>query len=127
MTLDSIRFVDSRCVLAVRDLEKSTRFYTDVLGFQHDPITAQGWSFLSKDTFKVMLGECSDEVPAMETGNHSWYAHVIIEGVDAYFEEVSSRGAETLSRPANREYGLREFVLRTPDGHRLMFGERIER
>jgi predicted lactoylglutathione lyase len=64
MTMDGIRFLDSHCVLAVRDLEKSTRFYTDVPGFPHDPITATGWSFLSKDAFKVMLGECSDEVPA---------------------------------------------------------------
>jgi hypothetical protein len=30
------RIVDSRCVLAVRDLQTSTRFYVDVLGFRRD-------------------------------------------------------------------------------------------
>lgn len=118
-------FVNSRAVLAVRDLGKSTRFYTEVLGFRRDPIEAPGWSFLSKDAFRIMLGECVDEVAAGETGNHSWFTHVMVEGLDEYFAEVSARGAEILSRPANRAYGLREFVVRTPDGHRMMFAERL--
>lgn len=119
------KFVDSRGVLAVQDLAKSTRFYTEVLGFRRDPIEARGWSFLSKDAFKLMLGECTDEVPAGETGNHSWFTHVMVEGLDEYFDEVSTRGAEILSGPADRAYGLREFVIRTPDGHRIMFAERL--
>lgn len=38
------RIIDSRCVLAVRNLKESTQFYTDVLGFRRDPIEAEGWS-----------------------------------------------------------------------------------
>jgi predicted enzyme related to lactoylglutathione lyase len=121
------RFVDSRGVLAVRDLPASTRFYTDVLGFQRDQVQAPGWSFVSKDAFKLMLGECADEVPAAEVGNHAWYARVMVEGLDEYHKEVSARGADVIAAPADRTYGLREFVIRTPDGHRLMFAERIER
>ncbi len=52
------QIVNSRCVLAVRDLEVSTRYYMDVLGFRKDPISAEGWSFLTRDSFRVMLGEC---------------------------------------------------------------------
>ena len=55
------RIVNSRCVLAVRDLEVSTRYYKEVLGFSQDPIDADGWSFLTRDTFRVMLGECANE------------------------------------------------------------------
>ena len=33
------RIVKPRCVLAVRDLEVSTRYYIDVLGFRKDPST----------------------------------------------------------------------------------------
>jgi catechol 2,3-dioxygenase-like lactoylglutathione lyase family enzyme len=119
------RFIDSRCVLAVRDLAKSRHFYTDVLGFQQDPVDAKRWSFVSKDAFKLMLGECADEIPAGDVGNHSWFARVMVDGLDEYYEEVSARGAEILSKPADRAYGLREFVIRTPDGHRLMFAERL--
>lgn len=119
------RFVDARGVLAVQDVVKSTRFYTDMLGFQRDPVDVKGWSFLSKDAFKLMLGECADELPATEVGNHSWFARVMVEGLEEYFSEVSARGVEVISKPADRAYGLREFVIRTPDGHRLMFAERL--
>jgi uncharacterized glyoxalase superfamily protein PhnB len=118
------RLVNSRCVLAVRDLGVSTRFYMDVLGFKRDfGDGTDGWSFLSRDAFRVMLGECADDVAASELGNHSWYAHVIVEGVDALHDEVAARGAEILSPLATKPWGLREFSLRTPDGHRLSFGE----
>ncbi|MCX5761179.1 MAG: VOC family protein, partial [Gemmatimonadetes bacterium] len=79
----------------------------------------------SKDAFHVMLGECRDEVPAAATGNHSWYIHLLVDDVDAYHREVHSQGAEILTAPTNRAYGLREFTLCTPDGHRLMVGQSI--
>jgi catechol 2,3-dioxygenase-like lactoylglutathione lyase family enzyme len=120
------RFEDSRAVLAVQDLATSTRFYTDVLGFRRDPVDAKGWSFLSKDAFKLMLGECADEISAAEIGNHAWFARVMVAGLDEYFTEVSARGVDVLSKPTDRAYGLREFVIRTPDGHRLMFAERLD-
>jgi len=117
------RITASRCVLAVRDLATSTRFYTDVLDFREDPIHAPGWSFLSRDGFRVMLGECADALPAFELGDHSWFVHLLVEGIDELHADVASRGAEILSRPADRPWGMREFVLRTPDGHRIVFGE----
>jgi uncharacterized glyoxalase superfamily protein PhnB len=118
------RIVNSRSVLAVRDLALSTRFYIDVLGFQRDfGDGSDGWSFLSRDNFRVMLGECADEQPAGDTGNHSYYAYLVVEGLDELYAEVSQRGAEILSKPANKPWGLREFGVRTPDGHRIMFGQ----
>lgn len=120
-------FRGARSVLAVRDLERTTRFFVDVLGFQPDPINAPGWSFLSRDALRVMLGECADEVPAGETGNHSWFVHLIMEGLDEYHAEVRRKGAEVLVSPADRPWGLREFVIRTPDGHRMMFAERLDK
>lgn len=119
------RIVDSRCVLAVQDLEISTQFYIEVLGFRRDPIDAKGWSFLSRDSFKLMLGECTDDKPAGELGNHSWFAWLRVEGLDDYHQEIASRGAEVIARPADKPWGLREFVIRTPDGHRIVFGEPI--
>lgn len=120
------RIVNSRCVLAVRDLEVSTRYFKDVLGFSQDPIDAAGWSFLTRDTFRVMLGECPDEKPASELGNHSYIAYWNIEGVDQFYRELAARGALVTSAPADKPWGLREFGLRTPDGHRVTCGELIQ-
>lgn len=118
------RIVDSRCVLAVRDLQASTRFYVDVLGFRRDfGDGSDGWSFLSRDAFKLMLGGCPAEKPASELGNHSYVAYLIVEGIDRLHEEVSARGAEVISQPTTEPWGLREFSIRTPDGHRIRFGE----
>jgi uncharacterized glyoxalase superfamily protein PhnB len=74
-----------------------------------------------------MLGECADDRPAGELGNHSWFVHLRVEGLDAYHAEVASRGASVIAGPADKPWGLREFVVRTPDGHRIVFAESIER
>jgi len=61
-----------------------------------------------------MLGECADETPAGETGNHSWFVRLSIEGLDEYHAEISARGAEVITEPADKKWELREFVVRTP-------------
>jgi catechol 2,3-dioxygenase-like lactoylglutathione lyase family enzyme len=119
------KIVDSRCVLAVRDLRVSTSYYVEVLGFGKDPIDAEGWSFLTRDKFRVMLGECKDEKPASELENHSWFAYWNIEGIDEFYQEIATKGALVTSQPSNKPWGLREFTLRTPDGHRITCGEVI--
>src|SRR5438067_2482605 len=116
------RIVNSWCVLAVRDLGISTRYYIDVLGFRESGVNAQGWSFLVRDSFRVMLGECANERPAAELGDHSYFAYWNVEGVDAFYNELLAKGAAMLSAPADRPWGLREFALRTPDGHRIVCG-----
>lgn len=119
------RVIRPRTVLAVQHLERSRRYYVDILGFTEDDISSPGWAFLSKDAFHLMLGECPDEVAAGETGNHSWFIHLLVDDVDAYYAELRARGALLVNTPTNREYGLREFVLTTPDGHRLMIAQEI--
>jgi uncharacterized glyoxalase superfamily protein PhnB len=100
----------------------------DVLGFTRDfGDGSDGWSFLSRDDFSVMLGECPDEVPAGETGNHSWFAYVTVDGVDDFHGDIAARGATILSGLATKPWGLREFSIRTPDGHRIVFGEPVLR
>ena len=117
--------VNSRCVLAVLDLKASTRYYTEVLGFSKDPINAEGWSFLTRDTFRVMLGECPGEKPASELGDHSYFAYWNVDDVDQFYQEILAKGALVISEPSDKPWGLREFGLRTPDGHRITCGELI--
>ncbi len=117
--------VNSRCVLAVLDLKASTRYYMDVLGFSKDPINAEGWSFLTRDTFRVMLGECLGERPASELGDHSYFVYWNVDDVDQFYEEIVAKGALVTSEPSDKPWGLREFGLRTPDGHRITCGELI--
>jgi catechol 2,3-dioxygenase-like lactoylglutathione lyase family enzyme len=117
--------VQSRFVLAVRDLAVSTKYYVEVLGFTKEPIDAPGWSFLARDTVRVILGECRDATPAGELGDHSYFAYWNVEGVDDLYREFASKGAILSSAPSNKPWGLREFGLKTPDGHRITCGQVI--
>ena len=117
--------VHTRHVLAVKDLAVETDYYLEKLGFDRD-FTVPGWEFLSFGDFKVMLGECYEEMTAEATGNHSWYAHVLVENIDAVYEELLGREAKILSPIANQPWGIRDFSVVTPDGHRIVYGQLVE-
>lgn len=117
-------FTAVRSVLAVNDLAASLSFYRDVLGMALD-FEAPGWAFLSRGSFRVMLGECPDETAAGETGNHSYFAYVTVDGIDDLHREWQAKPVEFTQPLADKPWGMREFGIRTPDGHRIMFGEPI--
>lgn len=113
-----------RFVLAVLDLRRSTAWYTSVLGLTID-FEPPGWSFLSRGSFRVMLGECADAIPPGELGDHSYYGYVTVTDVDALYAEYRRAGAELTQPLASKPWGMREFGIRTIDGHRLMFGQEL--
>ena len=113
-----------RCVLAVQNLAASVDYYTGILGMTVD-FTAPGWAFLSRGSFRLMLGECVDAMPAHDLGDHSYFVYVTVEGIDEFYHELVGKGVELMQRLADKPWGLREFGIRTPDGHRLMFGQEL--
>jgi uncharacterized glyoxalase superfamily protein PhnB len=119
------KVVHTRHVLAVKDLRIESAYYKEKLGFDLD-FTAPGWEFLSFGDFKVMLGECADAMAAEATGDHSWFAHCLVEDVDDVYREFNERGARVLTPIGDRPWGIRDFSVVTPDGHRITFGQLIE-
>lgn len=111
-------------VLAVQDLEKTERYFLDKLGFAVR-FRVPGWSFLSLGGFHVMLGHCPDAVSAEATGEHSYFAYVNCVGIDELYRDYRARDAEIFQAIADKPWGMREFGVATPDGHRLMFGEEV--
>jgi len=110
-------------VIAVPDLARSGAFYRDALGFEVREIGDPGWRMFVRDGCRVMAGECPDALPAGETGDHSYYAYWVVDDVDAYYASVSASGAEIIKPLRNEPWGMREFGLRTVDGHRIMIGQ----
>ena len=53
-------------------------------------------------------------------------AYISLADVDAFYQEVKDRGANTLSEPQDTDYGMREFVVQDPDGWSVSFGQRRE-
>ena len=114
-----------RSVLAVRDLALSKSFFVNQLGFVVD-FDVDDWSFLSRDGFRVMLGHCPDATPARLLGDHSFFAYVGVEGIDDLYQEFRSRGVTPTSAPEDQPWGMREFGVTTPDGHRITFGQQCD-
>jgi catechol 2,3-dioxygenase-like lactoylglutathione lyase family enzyme len=111
-------------VLAVPDIERATRYWCDVLGFRLQ-FSNEGWRFVGRDICRVMLGECPDAIAPAELGNHSYFGYIDVSDVDAYYAEISARGALVSAPPSDKSWGMREISVKTPDGHRIRFGQRL--
>lgn len=113
-------------VLAVPDLDASAAFYRDVLGFTIHDIGDPGWRMFVRDRCHIMAGECPDAIPAKELGDHSYFGYFVVDTVDAYYERVVANGAEVIKPLQDEPWGMREFGLRTVDGHRIMIGQDLD-
>lgn len=116
--------VRTQHVLAVKDLAAAEAYFIDKLGFSIR-FKVDGWSFLQLSEFYLMLGHCADEVSARETGDHSYFAYVNCEGIDELYRDYQSRGVQFTQSLANKPWGMREFGVVTPEGHRIMFGQEL--
>lgn len=111
----------TRYVIGVHDLEQSAQFYRDVLGFQVKTIEDDGWLFFEKDQCIIMAGRCENAISPKDLGDHSYFAYICVDQIDAYFQQVQERGARILKKPRDEPWGMREFAVETADGHRIMF------
>ena len=115
----------TRYVLAVHDLEKSVAHYTDALGFKllSEP---PGWAFLGRESFVVMLGECKDAIAPTDLGDHSYFAYVQVENSEKLYNEYVGNDVAIGKKLVVEPWGMKEFSIKTIDGHRIMFGEAVE-
>lgn len=113
-------------VLAVHDLEKSAVFYRDVLGFGIHEIGDPGWRLLARDGCRIMIGECPDALSADELGDHSYFAYLEVDDAGTYYERAQKQGADLIKPLTDEPWGMREFGLRTIDGHRIMVGQDLD-
>jgi uncharacterized glyoxalase superfamily protein PhnB len=113
-------------VIAVHDLQRTSRFYRDSLGFEVRELGHPGWRLLVRDACVIMAGECRDALAPSELGDHSYFAYVEVDGVDALHEAYAAAGVEMIKSLRDEPWGMREFGIRTIDGHRMMFGSAID-
>ncbi len=111
-------------VLAVKDLAANESYFLNELGFTLR-FRVDGWSFVQLQGFYVMMGECPDDYMAKETNDHSYYAYVNCTDIDALYAQYLKSGALVHAAPEDKPWGLREFGVSTPEGHRIMFGQEI--
>ena len=111
-------------VLAVNDLAASRQFYIERLGFTED-MNVDGWSFLSRGGCRLRIGHCPDAMPMSKAQDHSWFAYLHVQDAKGLYDGLIGQGVEMWHPLADKPWGMREFAIATPDGHRIVFGERL--
>ena len=113
-------------VLAVPNLEVSATFYRDVLDFTIEDMGDPGWRMYVRDSCRIMAGECPDALLPQELGDHAYYGYLVVDDVDAEYNRVMAHNVEITKPLRSEPWGMREFGLRTIDGHRIMIGKDLD-
>jgi len=104
------------------NLDKTAKFY-EQLGFKVDR---------ESDLVRVKLGDFrlafidENQTPIknesdMKPKGLGIYTYIEVEDVDKYFEFIKERGVEPRTEPRDWPWGKREFVVKDPDGYKLVF------
>lgn len=105
--------------LAVSDMERSIAYYQEALGFRLAWRTEDGTlAALSSGGIEVLLlvPWAGDSPPPARS------AYVYVEDPDALCAEYRQAGADIADPVASRDYGMRDFAVRDPDGHEFRLG-----
>ena len=111
-------------MLAVNDLESSKLFYLEKLGFTED-FSVDGWAFLSRGACRLRLGHCPDAVPMSKCPDHSWFLYCHVSDAAGLYRDYVANRIEIWHPLRDTPWGMREFAIVTPDGHRIVFGELV--
>lgn len=110
-------------ILAVSNLEGSLSFYTEKLGFTLESSHGNPSyvaSILRDQAQSISLLCMKDAI----VGNHSIATlDFRCQEIDAIYSEFQSKGVVIDEEIGNKEYGMREFRIKDPDGYLLYFQE----
>ena len=112
--------------LIVSNVVEAHGYYADRLGFRSprmwgDPPT---FCITQRDGLELMLAQVDPgkAVHPNSENNGRIDAYFWVSDADALHAEFSEKGADVVCQPENQVYGMREFLVRDPDGHVLAFG-----
>ena len=111
-------------VIAVHDLDRSRDWYERVLGAETVVADEGNWLFFSLGTCTFMCGRCPDAINPHDLGDHQYVAYLVVDDVAAWHQRAGRERAEITKPMRDEPWGMREFGLRTVDGHRIMIGQR---
>jgi catechol 2,3-dioxygenase-like lactoylglutathione lyase family enzyme len=123
------------CALVVGELERSRRFYGDILGLREIPRPsnfsfAGAWFQVGDDELHLIVeSDTTMRAGASVPGSALEYGLVThlaleVDDLDATLEQVRERGAEIGSGPMARGDGVDQAFIRDPDGYVVEVFER---
>lgn len=125
-----VRFFRSQPVYFVRSVVDSLAFYKDKLGFEveflyreqpdapptHASVARGDWT---GSRVVIQLSEITSGATREPEG----HLYIFVDSrIGELFESLKKNGVEMLSPLQNYAWGMREFTIQDPDGHRIRFG-----
>lgn len=116
-------------VCYVNDLDKTAEFY-ETLGFQiktreQNHLTIYlNWFWMDFQLISLeSKPEFQKEANSKDKGA-GIYLYISVENVDDFYKNLISKGLKPSSKPRDWPWGNREFVIRDPDGYKLVIFKR---
>jgi catechol 2,3-dioxygenase-like lactoylglutathione lyase family enzyme len=115
------------------DVERSRRFYTEVLGGK--VVFDGGPTYVALSNSWIIInvgGGPTDDKPAVtlqtphEPDRVSSFLNIRVRDIEAVHAEWSARGAEFLTPPKQHEFEMRCYI-RDPDGYLIEVGQTTDR
>ena len=116
--------------LHVPDVDEAVRFFTDLLGFEAH-VHRWDYAYVHRETVGFRLMKRSEEdVGPMPPENSGYTYYIDIRSMDHLLAELKPKlaalPAGDVHGPVDQVWGQREFMVRTPDRHLLVFGQAID-
>jgi catechol 2,3-dioxygenase-like lactoylglutathione lyase family enzyme len=119
----------SGIVAYVKDIEKTAAFY-ETLGFQFEKREANhislrlNWFWIdfhpqNKEEKKEFQKEAN-----LANKGAGMFLYISVDDVDEFYNGLLREGLKPSSEPRDWPWGNREFVIRDPDGYKLVFFKR---
>jgi len=111
-------------VLQVLDIQRSLAFYSHDLGFDitfkwNDPVD---YAVLKSGDISLHLAQ-SDQLDSLITDRISIY--IFTHDIHLVYQELIKRGVVPANNLKLREYGMKDFDVRDPDGYRICYGQGV--
>lgn len=126
-TESPLRLKSAEAILAVGDVVAAAKFYREVLGFEREWLWGDPPSFGGVRWGAVQVMFCLQPDLALRVDGHQ--LAFFCDDINALRERHRSRGAPVISEIENKPWGMREYIVRDPNGYHLRFGgpEQYER
>ena len=120
MTDPAFTIIGHATVLHVKDMALSLAYCRDKLGF------AVTFSWEDPPRYVCLcLGDCAIHLNAYTPPTASSHVAIFCKGINALYDELTARRVAIAVSIADWPYGMRDFSVDDPDGHRLDFGQGI--
>lgn len=117
-------------ILGVPDVLASVEYFRSTLGFECTPEAIFGgvggegavYALLQRGGAKLHLQIRRRPLNLEGRHAHECDVYLYVDDVDALYAEYRSKHVKIFRELQNEDYGVRDFTIETPDGHRLAFG-----